>query len=172
MKKILFTIFIINISLFGIAQDFDAKKPGKTQNLKKRKKELAKNEADVHILISGIQIIPEEHPYEKWSNIGRDRERLLKSIAGIKNPILISGDRHLAEISRLMVNDQEIIEITSSGLTHAYTSFSEEANKYRIGDVFADINFGLIQIEKSRENISWTGQILDDSGGLKLSITQ
>lgn len=135
-------------------------------------RELSKNEADVHIVASGIQVIPEDHKYEKWSNIGHDRERLLKALTTVKNPILISGDRHLAEISRLIVNDKEIIEITSSGMTHAYTSFTQESNRHRIGEVFSDINFGLIEVQKSNNTINWKAEIADRHGAVQLHLNR
>lgn len=86
--------------------------------------ELKNSNAKVNIISSGIQFIPTEHPFEKWENFPKEREKLfnLIHISGAKNPVLISGDRHIAEISKL--KDQRfpngLYEITSSGMTHVW----------------------------------------------------
>lgn len=121
--------------------------------------ELSVSNADVHILVSGIQILPIDHRFEKWANIGDDRQRLLSILKGTKEPILISGDRHLAEISQWTDNQNHIVEITSSGLTHSYSDFQEEENRYRVGDVYPFLNFGLITFVKEKAQTSWTAEV-------------
>ena len=61
---------------------------------------------DVVILASGTQIIPTEHPYEKWADYPAERSRLLDLIRKNSNKkiVLLSGDRHMAEVSALAVN--------------------------------------------------------------------
>ncbi len=129
--------------------------------------ELRENDADVHILASGVQILPEEHEFEKWANFGTDRTRLLQilDIMEVNNPILLSGDRHLAEVSLAPFpqSGRPIVEITSSGLTHAYTDFTSEANQYRIGQVYADKNFGLLKINKQANTVNYTIEIRTES---------
>jgi len=75
--------------------------------------------AKVNLIVSGIQFLPTQHAYEKWANFPQERERLLNLIAasGAKTPILLSGDRHIAELMKM--TDERfpdgIYEITSSG---------------------------------------------------------
>jgi alkaline phosphatase D len=66
--------------------------------------ELKTSTARVNFIVSGIQILPTEHAYEKWANFPQEREKLLNLIAnsGVQNPILLSGDRHIAEILKLV----------------------------------------------------------------------
>ncbi|MEZ4883661.1 MAG: alkaline phosphatase D family protein [Chitinophagales bacterium] len=113
--------------------------------------ELQNSTAQLHIIGNGIQIIPEEHNYEKWANFPNERQRLFDLIkkTQAKGVILLSGDRHIGEISKLEVEGIEypIYEFTSSGLTHAYTNFKGEANKYRVGEVASELNFGVLQIK-------------------------
>ncbi len=112
-------------------------------------KELSKSNADIHLIASGIQFLPEEHPYEKWANFPKEREKLLDMIAkhDVSHPILLSGDRHLAEISRVLHRGKTIVELTSSGLTHSYTSYKHEPNAHRMGPVMSDKNFGVIRTD-------------------------
>ena len=112
------------------------------------------------VLGSSIQLLPSEHPYDHWDNYPRARKRMLQLLADSKTKltVILSGDRHLAEISR--ADDTglpyPLYEITSSGLTHHVDltyhlrSFaSPETNRYRVADLFYDKNFGLVDIDWS-----------------------
>lgn len=110
-------------------------------------KELKESKAKVNMIISGIQILPTEHAFEKWANFPKEREKLLNLIAesGAKTPVLLSGDRHIAEVMKLTDGrfPDGIYEITSSGLTHTWGEVTEEANKFRVSDLIAKLNYGL-----------------------------
>lgn len=112
--------------------------------------ELTNSTAQVHLIGSGIQIIPEEHGFEKWGNLPQARSRLLELIRKT-NPahtIFMSGDRHIAEISKLELEglSSPVYEITSSGLTHAYEAVGNEPNKFRVSELIGKKNFGLVLI--------------------------
>ncbi|MCH7409962.1 alkaline phosphatase family protein [Belliella sp. DSM 111904] len=141
-------------------------------------KELKNSKADVNIIASGIQFIPTEHPHEKWENYPKERERLFDLIhsSKVKNPVLLSGDRHIAEISRLKDSrfTKGLYEITSSGMTHVWKSYKEEYNPYRVSGLVASLHYGLasfdwknklmnfqIKGEKGQVYIEQTIQILD-----------
>lgn len=115
-----------------------------------------KKPADLRIIVSSIQIISSEHIYEKWQNIPAERKRFLELLKSCdtKRVVLLSGDRHLAELSRLTPEETglnyDLIEMTSSGLTHAYAA--DDPNKYRIpGSFHNKINFGTLDINWSKE---------------------
>jgi alkaline phosphatase D len=118
-------------------------------------KELAASGAQVHLIGNGIQVIPEDHDYEKWANFPRERQRLLDLLKKyhVPHPVLLSGDRHIAEISRLNLPDYvyPVYELTSSGMTHSYEGVGEEPNRHRVSDLIGKLNFGLIQIDWSRD---------------------
>ena len=105
--------------------------------------------ADVHLIGTGVQVIPTEHSYDKWASLGGARERLLDLIGKTqpRNLIILSGDRHLGEISMLSEArfPQPLYEITSSGLTHhasdwwLLNNFSQEPNRYRRGSNYSRI---------------------------------
>ena len=82
--------------------------------------ELDPGSAELFILCSGIQMLHEQHPYEKWSNYPAAHKRLLHLIksSGLENIILLSGDRHLGEISKISLEGRStpLYEITSSGM--------------------------------------------------------
>ena len=59
--------------------------------------------AEVRLLVSSIQVVAEDHGWEKWMNFPHERERLFKLIreTGAEGVIILSGDRHLAELSMM-----------------------------------------------------------------------
>ena len=136
--------------------------------------QLSANDADVHLIVSGVQVLPTEHKFEKWANFKTDRERLLNIIdqLEVNHPILISGDRHIAEMTlqSLPQSGDPILEITSSGLTHYYKDFSSETNSYRYGEVVADFNFGVLRIEKDGDDIYFSATIKDGKNKKRLRI--
>jgi alkaline phosphatase D len=112
-------------------------------------KELKSNTANFTLLCSSIQVISDEHPHEKWGNFPNARKRLLTLIVKSKpkNLMILSGDRHMAEVSKMDLQglDYPLYDFTSSGMTHI-RSGSSEANKFRVGDVIIKKNFGLLKL--------------------------
>ncbi len=113
--------------------------------------ELQNSKASYHILISSIQFLSAEHGFESWGNMPNEIKKLEKLIATTKtkNAIILSGDRHISEISKKEIDGltYPLIDFTSSGLTHSYSNFSEEPNMYRIGNVVSEKSFGLLKFD-------------------------
>ena len=112
--------------------------------------QLNNSDADMHIIGSGIQVLPEEHVYEKWANFPTARQRLLDLLAKTKpsHALLISGDRHMSEVSKVSVPglSYDLFDITSSSLTHVSPPHTEP-NRHRVGEMVSKINYGLITID-------------------------
>lgn len=116
-----------------------------------------KQPATTRIIVSSIQVIPEEHCWEKWANFPNERKKLFQLIKDSKaeNVIFVSGDRHLGEISKLTdsVIGYPVYEITASGLNSAMTGNSgkDEPNRYRaIEKNVRQDHFGMITISGNR----------------------
>jgi len=124
------------------------------------------SEARLHVIASGIQVLPEDHRYEKWMDFPKARSRLfdILSRTKAKGVIFLSGDRHIAEFSKIKVEgiDYPLYEITSSSLTHSWTSFKGEPNRHRIEEVFSQNNFGMLEIDWDKSVVNAT--IRDESG--------
>lgn len=140
-------------------------------------KQLISSDADVNLIGSGIQVIASEHPFEKWADFPASRARLfdLISKSGARNVIFISGDRHLGEISRMLDPriPQPLYDITSSGMTHhahdnLFHSFTHETNRFRLGNNFVDLNFGLIQFDWNATPPTATLQIRDAGNAVRI----
>ena len=113
-------------------------------------KELRESAAQIHLIGSSIQFVPEDHRWEKWANFPAERGRMLDLIARTKAPgvIFLSGDRHIAELSLLRESPAgyPLYDVTSSGLTHT-SAWREEKNRHRVGPLIADLNYGLVVID-------------------------
>jgi len=117
-------------------------------------KELSESKADVNILASSIQVVADEHRWEKWANFPMERERLLLMLAGLETlgpTIVVSGDRHIGEISTIRLPEKTIHEVTSSSLTHGWGFRRSASNRYRLGKIVYEQNFGLIKISTEGE---------------------
>jgi alkaline phosphatase D len=121
-------------------------------------KELNTSEADFNIIVSSIQLLSHEHGFETWGNFPFEIEKLKSTIvkSKAKGVLLLSGDRHISEFSKISINDLDypLIDFTSSGLTHSYSSFPGEPNEYRIGNVISEISFGLLKFNFEDKSIT------------------
>ncbi len=138
-------------------------------------KELTDSDADVHIVGSSIQFIPEEQGFEKWANFPKARQRFLDLLQKTKpnNIFIISGDRHIAEISKMDVTGllYPLYEFTSSGLTHTWDRDFDEANHYRVGSNVIQKNFGMILIDWTKQTPSITFEVWGKDGRAYLRYT-
>ena len=105
--------------------------------------------AELRLIVSSIQVIPNEKAMDEWGNYPLERQRLFDLIKSSKanGVILLSGNVHFTEISQLKNNSLSLVEFTSSGLTHFSERYAVARNKYRVAGPYAGINFGLIEID-------------------------
>ncbi len=115
-------------------------------------KELTDASVNLYLIGGGIQVIPMDHGFEKWANFPQSRKRFLSILQKSKpqSAILLSGDRHIAEISKMELEgiNYPIYDITSSGMTHSYEAIKDEPNRYRVDNkITGQKNFGLMKID-------------------------
>lgn len=114
-------------------------------------KELQKP-AELRLIVTSIQLVTVDHEWEKWGNLPKERRKLLESISKYaSNVIVLSGDRHSADISMLPSGTDggpayPLYDITASGLTEK--GLDNEPNRYRASgsDVYNQPNFGWLSI--------------------------
>lgn len=115
-------------------------------------KELQKP-ADLRIIVSPIQVIADDHNFEKWGNFPNEREKLfvLLQKTKLKNVIILSGDRHLGALAQIEVKKNgPIVEMTTSGLNKASLPNNILTDKTYFKDAYNGPNFGLIKIDWSK----------------------
>tara|TARA_A100000164_G_C21201282_1_gene449534 strand:- start:80 stop:496 length:417 start_codon:yes stop_codon:yes gene_type:complete len=108
--------------------------------------------ASIIVILSSIQILATEHPYEKWANFPLERKRLLNLISLVSNDktiVVVTGDRHRAGIYR----NNNFVEITASSLNKP-GSKNSESDQLLIGKTFPEINYGILDIEPKKNKIT------------------
>lgn len=119
--------------------------------------ELKKSKEDFTIIVSSIQLLSSEHGFETWGNFPHEVEKMMNLIKNqpVKNVLFLSGDRHISEFSKTTIDgiNYPIIDFTSSGLTHSYTSYSGEPNQFRVQKVISKISFGLLKFDFESKSI-------------------
>ena len=131
-------------------------------------KELQNSTADFNIIVSSIQYLSQEHGFEAWGNFPHEVDRLAKLIEDTKpkGVVVLSGDRHISEFSKINLEgiDYPLIDFTSSGLTHAYREFSGEPNKFRVGEVVYTESFGILEFDFKAKTVDF--KIVGDNGNV------
>ena len=112
--------------------------------------ELMGSDAEVNIIVSSIQFLADDHYWEKWGNFPGARKRMLDLLEATRrhSPVIfISGDRHIAEVSRLNMPKlpYALYDFTSSGLTHTWDEARDEKNSLRVGHLIVQKNFGVLR---------------------------
>lgn len=107
--------------------------------------------ADLRILATSIQLVADQHGWETWGNFPHERDRLYRLIADAdaSGLIVISGDRHLMEISRdtRPGTPYAIYDFTSSGFNWEDASrVINEPNDSRLGVALRQVNYGVLDI--------------------------
>lgn len=112
-------------------------------------RELTDSDASVHLIASGLQVLPTGHAYPNWAAFPQARKRLLRLLEKTRPaiPLLLSGDRHVGELSKIELKgyDNPLYEITASGMTH-HRRPRKAGNIYRVGEQVGALNFGLLDI--------------------------
>lgn len=109
--------------------------------------QLADSLADFFIIGSGIQVMPEEHVFEKWANFPSERAKLLDITSQVKAPLIfLSGDRHMSEVSTLTHKGKLLYEFTASSLTNPWRVKSPEPNRYREQEIVYQTNFAVMEM--------------------------
>ncbi len=131
-------------------------------------KELKDSKADAHIIGSGIQFVSDKHPYEKWANFPVARQRLFELLAKTqaKGVMLVSGDRHIGEFSKIEIPglSYPVYDITSSGLTHSSINNTSEYNPYRVGPLVNQKHYGLFRFTENKKELSVQVQLKGENG--------
>ena len=116
------------------------------------KSSIFNSSAEIIIILSSIQILATNHPYEKWDNFPLERNKLLNLMAIAakdKTIIAVTGDRHKSGIYQ----NQDFVEITASSLNRP-ASRGKETDPLLIGNTYRVKNYGILNIEPSKNKIT------------------
>lgn len=112
-------------------------------------KEIRDSTADLIFIGSSLNVTSPVTVFglEGWRHYANDQQRLYALLDEIQTPmVLLSGDRHFAEVYRVeLPSGRPIYEFMSSGLTHAIGVKLPHAG--RLGDMVGYKNYGLLEID-------------------------
>jgi alkaline phosphatase D len=130
--------------------------------------ELKNSKADVHLIGSGLQFFPNEHATEMWGNYPSSLDHFTRLIAThrVKGVMLLTGDRHIGEFTKVMVPgvNYPIYEFTSSGMTHSSTQDTLNRNRLRIGNLVTQKHYGLLQFTEKDNTLEVTASLKGEQG--------
>jgi alkaline phosphatase D len=115
--------------------------------------------ADLRLIVSGVQVVVEGHGWECWGNFPTEQAKLYALIRSTQanGVVFLSGDRHIGGIykQQTAISDAPypIYELTSSGMTHAWTT-AKEAGPNRLGELVTQNHFAQIDIDWAAQSVS------------------
>lgn len=128
--------------------------------------------AEIRLIASSIQVVAEDHGWEKWMNMPAERERLFALIrsTNAKGVFFISGDRHFAELSKIdTAVGYPLYDLTSSGLTKGSRwRGPDDINRHRVAENGSGDNFGFIEIDWTQSEPQIYLQARDERGSIKI----
>jgi alkaline phosphatase D len=113
--------------------------------------------AELRLLVSSIQVIGQDHNWEKWMNFPHERARLYRLIhdTGARSLIVLTGDRHHAELNvmRSALVGYPLYDLTSSGLNMTHDALVYEPSRHRVGrTIVKENNFGVVDVDWSEHD--------------------
>jgi alkaline phosphatase D len=129
---------------------------------------LTTSNATFKVVANGGQVLTTYAGHETYINLyPEERAYLLRRIEeeGIKNVVILSGDRHHSELSKLVnANGHSVYDFTVSPLTSGPHT-TEEANALRMeGTLVMQRNFGVMEFSGARNERMLTMRIFDSNG--------
>ncbi|MFM8899132.1 MAG: alkaline phosphatase D family protein [Burkholderiales bacterium] len=108
-----------------------------------------REDAQVRLIVSSIQVLAEGHGWERWGNFPLERARLFDLLTRTRahGVVFLSGDRHIGALYRETRGlPYPLFDLTSSGLTHPWKN-ATEAGPNRLGGLVGDMHFGTVDID-------------------------
>jgi alkaline phosphatase D len=86
---------------------------------------------------------------DEWGNYPLERQKLFDLIesTGAEGVVLLTGNVHFSEVSKLETIFYPIFDFTASGLDHVNEKYANAPNKYRVSGPCVVDNFGLVEID-------------------------
>ncbi|HEY1171692.1 MAG TPA: alkaline phosphatase D family protein [Verrucomicrobiae bacterium] len=131
-----------------------------------------KKPAEVRLMISSIQFVPEFCGCEAWANLPHEKERMLALIQETKanGIVFLSGDRHWCELSRMDgPTGYPLYELTASAMTQVHPRGTPTPNVNRlIPKTYHEANVGQLSIDWGKKDTELHLKIIDVRGEVQI----
>ncbi|MBC8369414.1 MAG: alkaline phosphatase D family protein [Planctomycetes bacterium] len=133
------------------------------------KSELLASTAPFKLIVSGMQVVAEYHPYESWNMFGSEKQHLFDFIndSQISGVVLLSGDRHIGEVLRDdKVLGYPLVEFTSSPLAAGVGGGTPDATASRriTGSQITAEHFAMLDFDFSSDDPTLVYSALGKNG--------
>ena len=128
--------------------------------------------AEVRFIVSSTQVIANEKGMDEWGNFPHERQRLFDHIqaAEPKGTVILSGNVHFAELSKIDVGGYPLYDFTASGMTHVNELYGRAPNAFRIGEPVLDLHFGMVEIDWRAKPVQrLTFSVVDTRGAVRFT---
>jgi alkaline phosphatase D len=114
-----------------------------------------KRPAELRLVLSSIQLLANQHGFERWGNFPLERQRLIDllstpQIAG--QVVVLSGDRHVGELSGLRLSSGRMLVDATASSVNRPSSLRDEVNDLRLGSRIPQVNYGWMEIDWSQQH--------------------
>lgn len=111
--------------------------------------ELQNSAVDFTIIVSSLSVLSTDKLFEGWIHFPKARLKLLDLFLRFpqKQLLIVSGDKHFAELNELNYAGYVFHEFIASGLTHSEKPPTYYNNNIDASQQYLDINFGFIDLE-------------------------
>ena len=129
--------------------------------------------AEVRLVVSSIQFAPSAAGQESWANLPLEKQRFLDLISATKasGVLVVSGDRHWSEFSRLTDGlSYPLYDFTSSSINQLHGRGTPTKNPHRfLKTTYHKENFGTIDIDWNQNDPVIRVEIVDLQSKTQLS---
>jgi len=130
--------------------------------------ETLKQPAELRLIVSSVQLAAEMHGGECWANMPHERQRMMDVLkrTGASGVIILSGDRHWCEFSRLDgPSGYPLYDFTSSSMTQKHPRGTPTPNRHRfLPETWHVPNVGHLEIAWEGRDAGITAKIIDETG--------
>jgi alkaline phosphatase D len=123
--------------------------------------------AELRLVASSVQLGHSYNGFESWTLFPSERQRFVDLVRSTRaeGVVVLSGDVHWGEVSRLQVADgYDLIDITSSGINQDWPFV--ESNDNRVGQPVPEFNVGFLDIDWQAASL--TAFLYDATGAPRL----
>jgi alkaline phosphatase D len=131
--------------------------------------ERLRDEADLRLIVSSIQVVADGHGWERWGNLPRELQRLYDLIASTRarGVVFASGDRHVGGVYvERQRTPYPMWDATSSGLTHAWSQ-AREVGPNRVGELVTANHYAELQIDWAQRQLDFVFRPVEPGAELR-----
>ncbi len=115
--------------------------------------------ADLRIIVSSVQVVAENHGWERWGNFPLEQQRLYDLIGqtGARGVVFVSGDRHYASVNRTAEgrSPYPLYDFTASSINMPWSAGDSETLPTMVTPAYTQENYGVVRIDWAARRLAF-----------------